>query len=107
MGSEKMRKCFESFIAGGLVFVAGAACAGVELRQTVMLEEGWNSVSLQIGIAEDVNDVFRDWPVEWVALYDPAAFLDTKQYSAGRTRNVGGEMSGERSNLSAVWTYSV
>ena len=82
MGSEKMRKCFESFIAGGLVFFAGAACAGVELGQTVMLEEGWNSVSLQIGIAEDVNDIFRDWPVEWVALYDPAAFLDTKQYSA-------------------------
>ena len=27
--------------------------------------------------------------------------------AAGRARNVGREMSGERSNLSAVWTYSV
>ena len=27
--------------------------------------------------------------------------------AAGLARNVGGEMRGERSNLSAVWTYSV
>ena len=69
------------FAAGIAVFFSGTVRAAVELGQTVTLEAGWNAVALQIGVSEDVDDVFRDWPVEWVALYDPAAFLDTKQYS--------------------------
>lgn len=60
-------------------------CSAVEIAQTISLSRGWNAVHVQIGITNDVNAVFRDWPVEWVALYDPAAFLDTKQYTADGT----------------------
>lgn len=64
-----------------LAFCGGAAFGGVEMRQQIQLEEGWNSIHVQVAETNDVDTLFRDWPVEWVALYDPAAFLDTKQYS--------------------------
>ena len=65
-----------------MAFCGGVAFGGVEMRQQILLESGWNSIHVQVSETNDVDTLFRDWPVEWVALYDPAAFLDTKQYSA-------------------------
>ena len=69
-------------LVGAMAFCGGVAFGGVEMRQQILLEEGWNSIHVQVAETNDVDTLFRDWPVEWVALYDPAAFLDTKQYSA-------------------------
>ena len=78
-----MKTIMKCVLAAGLaVALSGAATAAAEMRQTVALGSGWNAVHIQIAATDEVDDLFRDWPVEWVALYDPAAFLDTKQYSA-------------------------
>ena len=67
--------------------VACALCVGtlgaVEMEQDIRLVKGWNAFRVEVAETNDVDRLFADWPVEWVALYDPAAFLETRQYSAG------------------------
>ena len=69
-------------LVGAMAFCGGVAFGGVEMQQQIQLVEGWNSIHVQVAETNDVDTLFRDWPVEWVALYDPAAFLETRQYSA-------------------------
>ena len=61
---------------------AGAAFGSAEMSQVINLVKGWNAIHVQVAETNDVDTLFKDWPVEWVALYDPAAFLETRQYSA-------------------------
>lgn len=57
------------------------AWGGVQMAQRVSLLRGWNAVYLEVAPEGDAAEVFADWPVAWVAVYDPAAFLETQQYS--------------------------
>ena len=79
----KTRFRFFALVGATLLAFCGSMAHGdVQMSQEIEFCEGWNAVQFGIRVTNDVNEVFRDWPVEWVALYDPAAFLDTKQYSA-------------------------
>ena len=70
-------------IAAGLaVALCGAAFGSAEIAQAFRLVKGWNAIHVQVAETNDVDMLFKDWPVEWVALYDSAAFLETRQYSA-------------------------
>ena len=65
-----------------LLFTFSAAFGSTQVEQGISLDQGWNSIHIQVAETNDVDTLFKDWPVEWVALYDPAAFLETRQYSA-------------------------
>ena len=55
--------------------------ARVETAQKISLVNGWNAVYLSVSPSERADAFFADWPVDWVAGYDPAAFQETRQYS--------------------------
>lgn len=55
--------------------------ARVEMAQKVSLVQGWNAVYLRVGPTDRADAFFADWPVDWVAGYDPVAFQETRQYS--------------------------
>ena len=65
-----------------LLFTFSAAFGNTLMEQAIRLQDGWNAIHVQVADTNDVDQLFRVWPVEWVALYDPAAFLETRQYSA-------------------------
>jgi hypothetical protein len=70
-----------------LAIAAAAPCiarAGVvELNQDLpAVKYGWNAVYVELSPTNDLDGVFGDWPTDSVGLYDPAAFLATRQYSA-------------------------
>lgn len=70
-------------------FLAGVASlvsyARVEMPQKVTLSKGWNAVYLRVSPSEGADAFFADWPVDWVAAYEPAAFQETRQYSSDAT----------------------
>lgn len=79
--------------AGLMVALCGAAFGTMEVEQPISYSIGWNLVYVKVAPNVSADELFKNWPVEAVSLYDPAAFLDTKQYSAedsteGTTRNV-------------------
>ena len=70
----------------GISFCAALLCtlslvAGVESSQSVALVKGWNAIYLTVAPTGTASEVFADWPVDYVAAYDQAAFLETRQYS--------------------------
>jgi hypothetical protein len=58
------------------------ARGAVELVQTLSVKYGWNAVYVEVSPTNDLSEVFDGWPTDSVGLYDPAAFLATRQYSA-------------------------
>lgn len=58
------------------------ARGAVELDQTLSVKYGWNAVYVEVSPTNDLSEVFAGWPTDSVGLYDPAAFLATRQYSA-------------------------
>ena len=69
------------FALGGAAFGGAVKVAHVKVAQTISLVEGWNAVYITVAPDEKADDIFGAWPVEKVGVYDPAAFLTTKQYS--------------------------
>ena len=57
---------------------ARAQCAA----QSIALKPGWNAVYVEVSPEAGPDAVFADWPVDSVGVYDPAAFLATRQFSA-------------------------
>ncbi|MBR1609352.1 MAG: hypothetical protein IJ678_07025, partial [Kiritimatiellae bacterium] len=57
---------------------AGAQCAA----QAIALKPGWNAVYVEVSPEAPADGIFADWPVDSVGVYDPAAFLATRQFSA-------------------------
>lgn len=80
---------------GAVLALVDAAFGAAEMAQTFRLVKGWNAVHVQVAETNDVDMLFRDWPVEWVALYDSAAFLETRQFSA-ESSNEGVSRAGYR-----------
>ncbi len=50
--------------------------------QEISFAKGWNILHIQVAPQMSADELFLDWPVETVSLYDPAVYLDTRQYSA-------------------------
>lgn len=78
-----MKTRFRSLALVGTMLLAfgGAAFGGVKVAQTIKLVEGWNAVYVTVAPDETADAIFAEWPVDEVGVYDPAAFLTTKQYS--------------------------
>lgn len=51
-------------------------------RQSIRLKRGWNAVYIEVSPDATPDEVFRAWPVESVGIYDPAAFLATRQFAS-------------------------
>ena len=83
------------------VVLLTGACAmaanadSVKASQSIQLTPGWNAVYLTVAPTNTPDALFADWPVDFVAAYDQAAFLETKQYSASNTTE-GVQKSGYR-----------
>ena len=78
----KLRNLIAGVCALGGFALGGAAFGGgVKVAQTIKLVQGWNAVYITVAPDETADEIFRTWPVEKVGVYDPAAFLTTKQYS--------------------------
>ena len=72
-------KRFLSFVL--LIAAAAAAKAVVLSRQTLVLRSGWNAVYAEVAPTGSLDQVFANWPVESVGLYDADSFLETRQFS--------------------------
>ena len=74
---------FGKAAAGAALAWAAAAQGQVTLTQTITLNYGWNAVYLEVAPEAPLDEVFADWPADTVGLYDPAAFLPTRQFGEG------------------------
>ena len=72
------------------LFTSSVVAEGVKMAQTITLQAGWNAFSLGISPEETADEIFSDWPVEKVGYYNPAALLETKQYSGSSTTEGSG-----------------
>ena len=90
-----VRGCWTRGLAAAAVGFCLSVCAAPEADQEFALVKGWNAFRAEVGPKASADELFRDWPVAWVALYDPAAFLSTKQYS-GRGTSEGVVQPGYR-----------
>lgn len=70
-----------------LVLAVGSASAhgGVKMAQDVTLQVGWNALYLSVMPDESADAIFGSWPVGSVGKYNPASFLETKQFSGSGT----------------------
>ena len=50
--------------------------------QPISLARGWNAVYVEVSPEASPDELFASWPVDSVGVYDPAAFLSTRQFSA-------------------------
>ena len=82
--------------------MAGLAAGGLRaealLTQEFTLSDGWNAVYVSVAPANTANEVFADWPVEWVAAYNADAFL--------RTASTAGGFTGEQVVRAPYWIWS-
>ena len=66
-----------------LVFCALAPLASAQnAAQPIALARGWNAVYVEVSPEASPDELFANWPVDSVGVYDPAAFLSTRQFSA-------------------------
>lgn len=87
--------CWKAAVA----LAMGAAARGqVTLLQDITLNYGWNAVYLEVAPLATPDDVFAAWPVDKVGLYDPAAFLPSRQFGER-----GAESFGISLNPIATW----
>ena len=86
-----------------LVILFAALCASApEARaqcaaQSIALARGWNAVYVEVSPEESPDALFANWPVDSVGVYDPAAFLATRQFSASE------ETQGLAASPIAMW----
>lgn len=93
-----MKTAFSWKAALAAALMAAAAQGQVTLTQTITLHYGWNAVYLELAPLVPLEEVFADWPVDIVGLYDPAAFLPTRQFG-----EASGEPIGVSLNPIATW----
>lgn len=85
-----MKRAFWGTAVAGVALVWAALAQGqVTLTQTVKLNYGWNAVYLEVAPLTTLDETFADWPVDKVGLYDPAAFLPTRQFGDGASDTLG------------------
>ena len=64
------------------VFPLVAGAVAHYTTQSLSLVQGWNAVYVEVAPDAAADDLFADWPVDHVGLYDPASFLATRQFGA-------------------------
>ncbi len=64
------------------VFPLVAGAVAPYTTQSLSLMQGWNAVYVEVAPDAAADDLFADWPVDHVGLYDPASFLATRQFGA-------------------------
>ena len=64
------------------VFPLVAGAAAPYTTQSLSLVQGWNAVYVEVAPDAAADELFADWPVDHVGLYDPASFLATRQFGA-------------------------
>lgn len=64
------------------VFPLVAGAVAPYTTQSLSLVQGWNAVYVEVAPDAAADDLFADWPVDHVGLYDPASFLATRQFGA-------------------------
>jgi hypothetical protein len=85
-----MKRAFSGkAMAGAALVWASSSLGQVTLTQTVKLNYGWNAVYLEVAPLTPLDETFADWPVDKVGLYDPAAFLPTRQFGDGAGDSLG------------------
>lgn len=85
-GVEKGKRCAALVARRCAAVVALAlpllvAKGEVRTSQSITLSPGWNAVYIEVSPEATPDEVFGSWPVESVGIYDPAAFLATRQFS--------------------------
>ena len=65
-----------------LLFAWSAEATLPHTSQNISLVSGWNAVYVEVSPEQTANELFADWPVDHVGVYDPASFLATRQFSA-------------------------
>ena len=63
-------------------FLLPSFATGVREAHTVRLDFGWNAFFLTVQPSETPSELFSDWPVEKVGMYDQAAYLRTEQFDS-------------------------
>ena len=53
-----------------------------QTSQEISIRYGWNAVYVEVAPGVTADELFADWPVNSVGLYDPASYLSTRQFSA-------------------------
>ena len=79
------------------LFTSSVFAEGVKMAQTFTLQAGWNAVYIEVTPDGTADEVFAAWPVERVGVYDPASYLETKQYSGSENTE------GTRSSAYKMW----
>ena len=79
-----------SILLTSSLFLLPSLATGVKEAHTVALDFGWNAFFLPVQPSETPSQLFADWPVEKVGMYDQAAYLRTAQFD------------GEASTLGAI-----
>ena len=64
------------------VFPLVAGAVAPYTTQSLSLVQGWNAVYVEVAPDAAADDLFADWPVDHVGLYDPVSFLVTRQFGA-------------------------
>ncbi len=76
-----MKRNVYSLIVVLMVCVMAQASGRVKFAQEVSLKPGWNAFYLGVAPDETPDELFGEWPINFVGAYDAASFLETRQYS--------------------------
>ena len=85
-----MKRMWMALAALGAFAASAASAAEVRMGCTITLQPGWNAVFLPVAPDETADELFADWPVASVGLYDAAAYLRTAQFSTSADRTTEG-----------------
>ena len=65
-----------------LLLSLGAQALVPHTSQNISFVYGWNAVYVEVSPEQTADELFANWPVDHVSLYDPASFLATRQFSS-------------------------
>ena len=77
-----IRRAAAPFILCAALFALAPEARAQCAAQRIALKPGWNAVYVEVSPEQDAGAVFSQWPVDSVGVYDPAAFLATRQFDA-------------------------
>ena len=84
-------------LCAALCMLAPLTAHAQNAAQSIALARGWNAVYVEVSPEVSPDALFSDWPVDSVGVYDPAAFLATRQFSASE------ETQGLAASPIAMW----
>lgn len=81
------------------VMLVGMSAHAFYDMQSVVLKKGWNAFYLRVQPDKTPDELFASWPVDSVSMYQPDAYLTTRQDNASALSN---EVTPERPFL--IWS---